>query len=293
MQIQARWALRFAAACSVLLGLLWFAAFHVGFVERADHEVFLAFYNLTYFYGRPGVHATATFLVSQCDPSHVAYLAVVPLLAALGRRRPYDACAVIVLLAGASVTTLVLKHLLPEPRVVSFLGVISPVPNPRFPSGHSTAAMALALSLTLVAPPRLRPLIAGLGAVFAATVGCSLLTLGSHFPSDVFAGFLVAVIWSLLVVAGLVVLEYHLGTSASVAAEPSRPISIREALKPSVAALVAIVAAAAIVLLSDPQSVVSYVRANNAILVGAVVIAALSTALSTGVVLSARPDVRR
>ena len=114
---------------------------------------------------------------------------------ALARRRARDACAVVVLVFGAGATTLLLKQLLPQAPVVSFLGIISPVPYPRFPSGHATAAMALVLALTSVAPARLRPVVAGLGAVFAAAVGYSLLTIGSHFPSDVLAGFLVAATW--------------------------------------------------------------------------------------------------
>lgn len=84
----------------------------------------------------------------------------------------------------------------PQPEVVSFLGIASPFPYPRFPSGHSTTAMALVLALTFVAPARLRPVVAGLGAVFAAAVGYSLLAIGSHFPGDMFGGFLVAATWS-------------------------------------------------------------------------------------------------
>ena len=145
------------------------------------------------------------------------------------------------------------------------------------------------LALTFVAPARLRAVMAGLGAVFAAAVGYSLLTIGSHFPSDVFAGFLVAAIWSLLAAAALLEVERRLGASP----KPSRPISIREALTPPVVALLAILALAAIAVLSDPQAIVSYVRAHYAFTAGAVVIAVLSTAVSTGVVLSVRRDVLR
>ncbi len=287
MPIRARWALGFAGACAAMVGLLWLAAFHVGFVERADHEVLLAFYNFPFLYEQHG--NAARFVVSLCDPSRVVFLAAVPVVVALARRRAHDACAVLVLLAGAGVTTLVLKHVLPEP----FLGVPSPVPYPRFPSGHSTAAMSLVLALTLVAPARLRPLIAGLGAVFAAAVGYALLTLGSHYPTDVLGGFLVATMWSLLTVAGLAGFERRFGTSASASAAPSLPITVREALTSPVTALLAAVTLAAIVVLSDPQSVVSYVRAHEGFIVGVGVIAVLSTALSTGIVLSVRTDARR
>ena len=60
-----------------------------------------------------------------------------------------------------------------------------------WPSGHSTAALALVLCAVLVAPVRLRPTVAALGGAFAVAVGCSLLILAWHMPSDVFGGYLV------------------------------------------------------------------------------------------------------
>lgn len=278
MPIRARWAFGFAGACAALVGLLWVAAFHVGFVERADQKVLFAFYNLTSGYAHHRVHVTAGFLVRLCDPSRFVFLAAVPVGIALARRRAHDAGAALVLLVGAGVTTLVLKHVLPEP----FPSVFSPVPYPRFPSGHSTAAMSLVLALTLVAPARFRPLIAGLGAVFAAAVGYSLLTLGSHYPTDVFGGFLVATTWALLTAGALFAFEGQLGR----AARSSRRLSFQEVVTPPIAALILAAVLATIVVLSDPHGVVSYVGGNTAFIVGAALIAALSTTVATGVVLS-------
>jgi hypothetical protein len=131
MTIRAKWALGLAGGCSALLALVWYAAFHVGVFERADRQVFVSFYNLTYPFYRHRVHATATFFLSLCDPSDFVYLALVPVAVALARRRPHDACAVVVLLFGAGATTLVLKQLLLQAPVVSFLGIFSPAPYPR------------------------------------------------------------------------------------------------------------------------------------------------------------------
>jgi membrane-associated phospholipid phosphatase len=286
MAIRAKWALGCAAACSATLALLWYAAFHVGFIERADQKVFAAFYQLTYPHFRYRVHATAHFFVALCDPAHYALLALLPVVVALARRRPYHAFAAVLLMFGAGATTQVLKHVLPQATGSSFLDIGLPVPYPRFPSGHSTAAMALVLALTFVAPARLRPAVAGLGAVFATMVGYSLLATGSHFPTDVFGGFLVAATWSLVTAASLSEVQRWRGASP----DQSARVSIREALGPPVVALVAIVLAA-IALLSDPQSIVSYLRDHHAFTAGAVVIAVLSTAVSTGVVLSVRRDV--
>ncbi|HKO27828.1 MAG TPA: phosphatase PAP2 family protein [Solirubrobacteraceae bacterium] len=287
MPTRAKCALGLVGGCAALLALLWYAAFHVGFFERADREVFASFYNLTSPYHRHRVHETATLVVSLCDPSHYVYLVVLPVAVALGRRRARDVFAVLVLVVGAGATTLVLKHVVPQTNAGSLQGIASVVPYPRFPSGHSTAAMALVLALTFVTPARLRPVVAGLGAVFAAAVGYSLLAIGSHFPSDVFAGFLVAATWSVLALSVLRALERLRGASPG----PRPPITIGEALTPTVVALLAILGLAAIVVLTDPHSIVSYMRAHNELILGTVGIAALSTAVSTGVVLSVQREV--
>ena len=71
-----------------------------------------------------------------------------------------------------------------------------------WPSGHATAALALVLCAVLVAPARLRLLVAVVGAVFAAP-WASLLILAWHMPSDVIGGYLVAALWIALAVAAL------------------------------------------------------------------------------------------
>jgi hypothetical protein len=62
--------------------------------------------------------------------------------------------------------------------------------------------MSLAVAGMLVAPRNLRPLAAALGAAFTLAVSFSVIALGWHFPSDVAGGFLLAMTWTLLLVAG-------------------------------------------------------------------------------------------
>jgi len=100
----------------------------------------------------------------------------------------------------APFTAETLKPLVAHPHVE--LGALQ-VGAASWPSGHSSAALALAMSAVLVAPPRLRVPVAILGGAFALAVGCSLLILAWHMPSDVIGGYLVATFWTALAVAAL------------------------------------------------------------------------------------------
>ena len=111
-------------------------------------------------------------------------LVVVALL--LGRTRA--ALGAVITIAGANVTTQLLKPT---------------VGDDRFPSGHATVAMSLAVAAVLVAPPSWK-LVAGLaGTAYAAGVGVSLVIQAAHYPSDVAAGYLVAGAWAGAVAAAL------------------------------------------------------------------------------------------
>ena len=63
------------------------------------------------------------------------------------------------------------------------------------------------LCAVLASPPRARPAVAAIGALFAAAVGLALLILAWHMPSDVLGGYLVATLWMALAVAALRVAE--------------------------------------------------------------------------------------
>lgn len=259
-------------ACFVLLALTWFASFHVGCFQHADQKTFVAFYDLTYLYYRARVDNALSFVISLCDPSPYLYLGLFCVALGLVRRTLRAACAAGIVLVGANLTTLLLKHLLAEPRSVSLVVGASAVPYPRWPSGHTTAAMAFVIALTLVTPARLRPVVTGTGAVFAAAVGCSLLALGSHYPSDVLGGFLVAACWFF---PGLVVLRS--GEERTVARSTrSRNVAIAA---PALA--LSILVAAGIVLLVCPNEIRSYASTHGLFIVGAVAITAVSAAVSS------------
>ncbi len=133
-----------------------------------------------------------------------------PLLAALavvcglgrhwGRRR--ETLAALALVAGANLTTQVLKAALSHPRYQPLLGYRQ-VGSASFPSGHATGSLSIALALVLVAPRpwHLAALLAG--SAFALAVSCSVLVLNRHFPSDVLGGWLVTGAWFFAVLVAL------------------------------------------------------------------------------------------
>lgn len=265
----------------MLLALIWYAAFHVGVSEHADGAVFRAFTDLR----RPRVDHVAAFLVGLCNPKPYVCLCAVVLLLALARRRVSVAVAIAAILLAANVTTQLLKVLLSQPRYSLVAGGVASSPAGSWPSGHSTAAMSLALCSVLAAPSILRPLVAPIGGGFAVAVGYSLLTLGAHFPSDVLAGFLVAATWTMLAIAALSVL----GTRRSRREDPRTVgrVSVRAALAPGAAALLAALLLALVAVVARPHDVVAY-AGREALVVGAAAIATIGVAVATGVMLALR-----
>jgi membrane-associated phospholipid phosphatase len=151
---------------------------------------------------RPSTVGFSEWMAHLGDPDAVGLIGLSMAGLALARGKPRHAAAVIFLLALTSVSSQLLKAILDYPRYESLL-IFSSVRDAAFPSGHSTAAMTLALCGVLVAPPKVRPLAALLGAGFAFGVGYSVVSLTWHFPSDVAGGFLLATGEALVVFAGL------------------------------------------------------------------------------------------
>lgn len=100
---------------------------------------------------------------------------------------------------GSAVLTLLLKLALPRQRPNLWPRLVSES-DASFPSGHALYSLALVLGVVLLcwSLPRFRrwrwvALAAGLA--FSLLVGVSRLYLGVHYPSDVLAGWLIALIW--------------------------------------------------------------------------------------------------
>jgi membrane-associated phospholipid phosphatase len=189
-------ALCVAGLCVLALALTWAVAALVPATHVKDA---VALYDFTLL-GGPRVDDLANALLHLLDPALYILWGALLIAVALWRRRPEVALAVGLVLGLAPLTAETLKPLLAHPHALvggSWVAAAS------WPSGHATAATALALCAVLVAPQGLRPTIAVLGAIFAASVGFSLLLLAWHLPSDVVGGYLVGTLWMALAVAGL------------------------------------------------------------------------------------------
>jgi len=185
-----------AGLCLLALALIWAVAQLVPAAHLRDAVALRDFTLLS----RPHVDAAGNFLVRLLEPTLFVLWGAALVAVALARSRPRVAVAVVGVLSLAPFTSETLKPLLAHPHAQVGAVHIGPA---SWPSGHSTAALALALCAVLVAPARLRPMVAAAGAAFALAVGVSLLILAWHMPSDVLGGYLVATLWAALAVAAL------------------------------------------------------------------------------------------
>jgi membrane-associated phospholipid phosphatase len=223
----------------------------------------------------PFFSRVAEHISKLADPA--PFLLVSLLLVALATvfRGVREAGAVAALLIGANVSTQLLKPALATPRGTVGGWGIGPE---AFPSGHSTAAMSLALAAVLVSPRRFRPFVALAGATFAIAVGFALVAIDAHFPSDVAGGYLMAAGWCFAVQAALAAAERRRPRSRRV----EQPSSNRVAIL-----LLAGVAVAAGVGASRLPELVDYGRGHTAFAVVAAATAALASALVAATAASA------
>jgi membrane-associated phospholipid phosphatase len=189
-------ALQAACLCAVALALVWVVA---ELVPAAHVRDALLLRHFTLLSG-PRVDAVAAALLDLLEPLPLAALGAALVVFGVVRGRPREAAAAAAIVLLSPVSADLLKPLLAHPH--AHAGSVH-IGSASWPSGHSAAALALALAATLLAPRRARPAVAALGCAFALAVGGALLTQAWHMPSDVLGGYLIAALWTALAVAAL------------------------------------------------------------------------------------------
>jgi membrane-associated phospholipid phosphatase len=258
--------------CAVLAAAAWVVCFHVPAVSRLDSAVLDGFHRLE----RPQTVGPATLLEGLVDPWPFLALGCTLIAAAAARGRVRLALAVAALLAGANLTTQVLKPALAGLNA-AHAPASSPVALASWPSGHTTAAMSLVLCLVLVVPVRRRPLVGAAGGLLVVGVVFSMLIQNGHYPSDVIGGFLVAAGWGLGVLAAL--------SRSPVQETHARGVRL---VWPVAAAGATLATLATLVVLTRPDGALAYAQAHTAFLVGAAAIAVAGLAVAAGVAALAR-----
>jgi membrane-associated phospholipid phosphatase len=198
---------------------------------------------------------------------------------ALGRRR--EALAALALVAGANLVGLALKAALAHPRYYPILGG-DQVAADAYPSGHAITSMSVALAALLVAPSRLRVVVAAGAAAYVIAVSTSLVVLGWHLPSDVLGGLLLASGFFFGAVAAV-----RAGAAGS-AGTAARRVSL--ALSPRLGgAAVAVGAGAGLIALSRADDLLAFARVHTTAAVTALAIVAASAVLVASATLISDP----
>ncbi|HWH96617.1 MAG TPA: phosphatase PAP2 family protein [Baekduia sp.] len=259
-----------AAAAALLLAVTGVLAKLVPITQQGDARTLHGFVDLN----APRLTGTLDRIAHLADPAPYALCGLALALVALMRGRWRVGLAIPLLFVATGTTTESLKHLLASPRVDEWLGAAQ-IAAASWPSGHSTAAMTMALCAVLAAPPRLRPTVAALGGAFAVAVAYAILTLGWHFPSDVFGGYLVAGTYVLLAVA-LIAWSEQRWPSRRGAEGATHAVDLLPAL--GVALLAG--GAALGLALARPRALIGYAATHTTFVAGALAIAALAVVLA-------------
>lgn len=182
----------FLAAVIALVAVCW-VGLNTGKGQRLDQRAML---SLNHNRGPASGPLVDLLHVVSIGWMVVALAAIV--VVALLRSRIRLALAAVILVAGANITTQVLKKVvLDRPDLGRGTGHFM-VGN-SLPSGHTTVVFSLALAAVLVVPRSVRGPMALVAAAAGALTGLATLISGWHRPSDVAAALLVVIAWAAVV----------------------------------------------------------------------------------------------
>jgi membrane-associated phospholipid phosphatase/uncharacterized membrane protein YkvA (DUF1232 family) len=172
------------------------ALFAVLAEDVAEHDIFAWDTSILHFMERHQAPGLTTVMRLITDSGSTAAIVLMVLGAAallLVARLRWHAVFLVVAVAATVSLNGVMKAAFARPRPEVFPHLVL-VRTWSFPSGHSMSAMGFAVALAVVAwPTRWRWPVTVIGALWALAVGVSRVYLGVHYPSDVVAGWALAV----------------------------------------------------------------------------------------------------
>jgi membrane-associated phospholipid phosphatase len=187
-----------AGAIGVLVAVA-LVALRTGAGQRLDERAML-----TVVAGREAELAVLS-LLGRISIGAVLVVSVVCVVLAVMRGRVRLAAAALMVIAGANLTTQLLKEVLLER---SALDVIAPN---SLPSGHTTVVASAVGALLLVTPWALRLMLVVAGAFAVTITAASTVVAGWHRPADIVAALAVSLVWTAL--GSMVVGGSHRGAS--------------------------------------------------------------------------------
>jgi undecaprenyl-diphosphatase len=190
-----------AAAVGALVFFAWLAEeMRAGATISFDNGVRMWVHG----FASPSVTETMRFITEMGSPGLFAAFGVAVVVFLIkGWRR--GAMWLAISMAGATVLSLTLKHAFHRARPVAFFGV---APHSySFPSGHSLFSFCFYGTLAGLIHARvrswwLRVVVWAAAALLVFVIGLSRIYLGVHYPSDVLAGYLAALMWVSALVVG-------------------------------------------------------------------------------------------
>jgi membrane-associated phospholipid phosphatase len=203
LEASRRGALRRLAIISVTMVIaIYVVAVHTVWGQRVDATALRGRSVLA-----PRVVHAAGRLLATIDVASLAVVGVAIVLVSVVRARKRLALASSAIIAGSILTTELLKKVVlqrPDLGVVDALRIA----HATYPSGHTTVAMALGVTATLVSPRRWRPFVAGLAIVYSSAIGVAVVATANHRPSDPIGAAFVVTAWA-AGVASLLVTRPH------------------------------------------------------------------------------------
>lgn len=170
------------------------AIFHAGGTDSIDHSV----WRWVVDHRTSGLDTVARALTQIADTNAVLPLTVLSAAVLVWFRRSRDAAFVAASVAGAYLTTSILKAVIARPRPPVAQRLVTEH-EWSFPSGHATQSVALygALLVLVVAGSGRGTRTVGwcAGALIALVVGWTRIYLGVHWFSDVLGGWMIGASW--------------------------------------------------------------------------------------------------